>query len=471
MRHALDCGSVVLTLALALGACDAGSSSEPANIGGDTGSAAGGSESAGTTAGAGTTTGAGGAPIGSAGMGAAGTTASAGTGSGTGAGAGGMSSGAAGAGTGIVMNDPATYTQNSAGAKYPYPQGHAFPHCAFPAYNTDKVALAYRNWKTKFFQGGRVIRPENGNDTVSEGVAYGMLIGVYMNDKPMFDALWTYAQGKRDGNGLMNWHLDENGGTVSGGAATDADEDMAYALLMAGAQWNGEYHASAVTLINAIWDKEVEGGSIVLKPGDNFGGSSQTNPSYFAPSYYRAFAKATPGHNWAAVIESSYTILAAAAGAQGLVPNWVNAQGAGVNGPGNDVNGLYYGYDACRTPFRIALDFCETGEPRAKAYLDKVVGFLDKAGGPRLAALKDGYTTSGANPPGTLGDYGAGMAFFGPAGVAALSGGHDAVMSGVYSSLVVNTTNAASTSFTYFHGSWGVLSLLALSGNYWDMTL
>ena len=39
------------------------------------------------------------------------------------------------------------------------------------------------------------MRPENSNDTVSEGIGYGMLIGVYMNDQPMFDKLWAYAQG------------------------------------------------------------------------------------------------------------------------------------------------------------------------------------------------------------------------------------------------------------------------------------
>ena len=170
------------------------------------------------------------------------------------------------------------------------------------------------------------------------------------------------------------------------------------------------------------------------------------------------------------MLSSSYNILAAATGADGLVPNWVSSQGAGVNGPGNDANGQYYGYDACRTPFRIALDYCENGEPRAKAYLDKIVTFLDTAGGTRLAGLKDGYTTTGTNPPGSLGDYSAGMAFFGPAGVGALAGGHEAVLSGVYTSLVINTSSASSGSFTYFHGSWGVLSLMAMSGNYWDMT-
>ncbi|MES1177222.1 MAG: glycosyl hydrolase family 8, partial [Myxococcales bacterium] len=272
MRYGLYTGGLGLILALAASACDAGTSSEEAS---------GGAPPDQPTAGAGNVASAGAPPV-NAGAGpltgGAGPAAGAGP---TGGGAGGSS--AAGAPTGgIVMKDPSSYPQNSAGAKYPYPQGHAFAHCTFPNYDTDKVALAYTNWKTKFFQGGRVIRPENSNDTVSEGIAYGMLIGVFMNDKPLFDALWTYAQSKKGSNGLMDWHIDANGGKIGGGGATDADEDMAYALLMAGAQWGGDYKAAGVTLVNSIWDKEIEG-STTLKPGDNFGGSSQTNPSYFAP--------------------------------------------------------------------------------------------------------------------------------------------------------------------------------------------
>ena len=111
----------------------------------------------------------------------------------------------------IVMKDPSNYPQNTAGATFPYPQGHAFAHCTLPAYDTDKVAMAYTAWKAKFFDGSRVIRPENNNDTASEGIAYGMLIGVYMNDQPMFDTLWNYARSKLDGNGLMTWHYSSSG--------------------------------------------------------------------------------------------------------------------------------------------------------------------------------------------------------------------------------------------------------------------
>ena len=88
-------------------------------------------------------------------------------------------------------------------------------------------------------------------------------------------------------------------------------------------------------------------------------------------------------------------------------------------------------------------------------------------------SIRDGYTVAGTNPPGILGDYAAGMAFFGPAGVAALGGGHDAFLTTAYGAIVNGTTVPAIMGingvFTYYHASWGVLSLLTLSGNFWNM--
>ena len=372
-----------------------------------------------------------------------------------------------------VMKDPSSYPHNTAGAAFPYPQGHASAYCTFAVYNTDVVATAYMNWKTRFFDGSRVVRPENNNDTVSEGIAYGMLIGVYMNDKAMFDALWAYAKAHHNSNGLMTWNIGSNGSAIGSGAATDADEDMAWALIMAGKQWNSAtYMNEAVTLIRNLKAHGLDGN--VLKPGDNFGGASQTNPSYFAPSYYRAFARVSGDSGWMAVLDQSYTILAASSGSNGLVPNWVNSSGAGVAGPGGDQNGLHFGYDACRTPWRIAMDYCETGEPRAKAYLDKIVGFFVGQAPDAINMLKDGYTTSGANPSGTLGDYSAGMAFYGPAGTAAMQGGGQPdFVRRAYLGLVSQTTGGAMNAsgvFTYYNASWGVLSMLALSGNFWNMS-
>src|SRR6185437_652951 len=262
-----------------------------------------------------------------------------------------------GTGNAIVMNDPSTYPQNAgSSAVFPYPQGHALPHCSFPAYNTDTVETAYTNWKAKFFVGNTVIRPENGNDTVSEGIGYGMLIGVFMNDQPMFDALWSYAKAHPSGkgDGLMTWCIAGGSGSCSGpNSATDGDEDIAYSLLMASRQWSGGTYANdAMTQIKAIMAHDVSGG--ILEGGDGFNNTNEIDPSYFTPSYYRAFAAYDTADSaaWMSLIDKVYSILQAASGSDGLVPNWVSQNGAGIT-VSNSMVDPYFGYDACRIPFRI----------------------------------------------------------------------------------------------------------------------
>jgi endo-1,4-beta-D-glucanase Y len=306
-----------------------------------------------------------------------------------------------------------------------------------------------------------------------------MLIAVFMDDQPMFDSLWSFGKSHNDGHGLMTWCFPGGAGCCSGGgSATDGDEDMAFALLMASKQWptKASYSSDATALINAILQYEVESGTNVLKPGDNFGGSSEMNPSYLAPSYYRAFAKATGNQKWMDVLTASYNILAKASGQYGLVPNWASSSGTGVAGPANDGNGGYFGYDACRTPFRIAIDYCWNGETRAQTYANLIAGFYaSKATNANLAGVNDGYTPAGANPSGALGDFPAGMSFTGPAGVAALAAGsaQSSLRDNVYHLLWADTTQGGmriSGVFSYYNASWGVLSLLALSGNFWDMS-
>ena len=402
--------------------------------------------------------------------------AAAGGGSGSGGSGGSSGSGTGGTDNAIVMNPSSSYAQNSgSSATYPYPQGHALPNCAFPAYSTDVVETAYMNWKAKYFVNGTVIRPENGNDTVSEGIGYGMLIGVFMNDQSMFDTLWTYAKAhpSNKNDGLMTWCVPSGmSGSCSGsGSATDGDEDMAYALLMASKQWSGgNYTSDATALIKSIFAHEVSGN--ILESGDGFNNANELDPSYFAPSYYRAFARVDPGDNWMGVLDECYTILAAASGSSGLVPNWVNQSGTGISNV--DSNGTYFGYDACRTPFRIGIDYCLNGESRAQTYAGLISTFYSsKSTATSLSGISDGYTTTGANPSGTLGDYGAGMAFTGPGGVAAMAAGDTTLRDVTYLTIKADTTGTAmrvSGTFTYFHASWGVLSLLAMSGNFWDMT-
>src|SRR5256885_681391 len=43
--------------------------------------------------------------------------------------------GGQGGATGGDPNDPASYPHNTPGAAFPFPQGHAFAHCALPMYD------------------------------------------------------------------------------------------------------------------------------------------------------------------------------------------------------------------------------------------------------------------------------------------------------------------------------------------------
>src|SRR6185312_10496304 len=125
--------------------------------------------------------------------------------------------------------------------------------------------------------------------TVSEGIGYGMILSAYLGDRATFDGLWSYAKSHFDANGLMNWKIDANNGTIGFNAATDGDEDMTFALIAADKRWGG-YSADASAMIGKIMAHEIEPNTWVVKPGDVFGGSNLLNPSYFAPAYYHLFA-------------------------------------------------------------------------------------------------------------------------------------------------------------------------------------
>ncbi|HEY5039894.1 MAG TPA: glycosyl hydrolase family 8, partial [bacterium] len=187
-------------------------------------------------------------------------------------------------------------------------------------YNNADIIAAYDKWYTDCVTssgaGGflRVQRPNDSglflNSTVSEGIGYGLVIAVYMNDENLFDNIWKYEQthlDRVDGTGLMNWYIDSGGGTAGSGAAADGDEDMAWGLLMASRQWGGSgtlgttYLSLAINQINNIYNHEVSGGNLMA--GDTF---SAINPSYFAPAYYQEFAAVTTNAGWLTVAANCY---------------------------------------------------------------------------------------------------------------------------------------------------------------------
>ena len=424
MRYAwIGCA---LSLGLAVAACSGGKSGDDDDDnGGESGAGTGGSSAQG----------------GSSGKGGSG-----GTAGGTGA----------KGGTGGTGGSAGSATQPLPGGPFAFPQNKKPPHCELTstANASGAVQSAYNFWKQTFVvsaTGGlRVQRTENSNDTVSEGIGYGMLIAVYMNDKATFDGIWSFAKLHRGGSGLMTWHLNADGTVAAqgSGSATDADEDMAYALAMASAQWqSGTYLDEAKTLINAIMSNCVAADG-TLKPGDSWGATDRTYPDYFAPSYFRVFKALTGNANWDVVIKRNYEILAAVSGEHGLVPDYTTSKYDLSQG---------YKYDACRTPWRIGLDYCQYGTPEALTYLQKVGTFFDGVG---VSNIGDGYALDGSKTS----NFG-NMAFIGPAGVAGMAGWpkllNDAFTYGA-------TGNGGSQN--YYAQTLRVITMLVMSGNFIDVT-
>lgn len=397
----------------------------------------------------------------------------------------------------LMMHGPAA---KQTGMNFPFPQNRQSSRCTYPVnYCNDDVMAAYNQWKADTVTnsgapaGRRVRRPnEPGlekDSTVSEGIGYGMLIAVYMNDQSLFDDLWLYEQKFVDGNtGLMNWYIKPDGSGLEAnpsgvGPATDADEDMAFALLMADKQWGGKgglaknYIDLAKQTIGSIWANEVFQYKY-LRPGA-WGDSGATNVSYFAPAYYKQFAKVDTANatNWMNLVDNMYDVLnnkAVSSGngnqANGLVPAWCDAGGkpnGGAFGQGGP-SPTNYQYDSCRTPFRIGLDWCWNGDTRAQTYVKLTSDFFSAK---TAAKIVDGYDLNGNDHP----QYQTGnnaqvasAAFIGPAGVGAM---HDPkYQTFVNDAYTTVAKRQALVGGTYYDDSWMVMSMLMMTGSFLDYT-
>jgi len=95
---------------------------------------------------------------------------------------------------------------------------------------------------------GAYILDSGNNDVRSEGMSYGMMMAVQMNDKNMFDRLWTWAKTymyrttntSNNNRGYFNWSQKTDGSNSQTGIAPDGEFYFATALLFAHARWGSD---------------------------------------------------------------------------------------------------------------------------------------------------------------------------------------------------------------------------------------
>lgn len=259
------------------------------------------------------------------------------------------------------------------------------------------LASTWTNYKAAYVdpQTFRTIDTSRDSITTSEGQSYTMLRAVWQGDKTTFDGAWQWTRTHlaRPDDRLFAWLWNPSVGSAGGidtaqsgeNTASDADSDIALALLFAYARWQDpSYLAAAHAIVADIWDKEVVTirGVPYLAADDVEKTSSSpwivVNPSYLSPASYHLFAELDPAHPWEALRSASYDFLAKSADATlgasasaHLPPDWVRVSRSdgslvAVTSAGYDIN---FGFDAMRVPFRIGLDAAWFGNPRATALL------------------------------------------------------------------------------------------------------
>jgi len=341
-----------------------------------------------------------------------------------------------------------------------FPQNTAIGTCT-PATNAAKyssaIAKAYATWTKNFVQNDHVIAPEQSGVVSSESMGYGMLIAAAMGDKAAFDKFYGYVKMNLSG-GLMTW---KNG---SQGSATDADEDIAYALLMANQQWPaGGYKAGADSMISAIASSDIVGGKVT-------GGSmfqSVFNASYFAPAWYRSF-----GASFSNVTTTTYGLVNAnvSAPTAGIPTDWGNlsdgkptASGsANVTSEISDPSGAM-GYDAARVPWRLGLDAC-LGSTNTTALNSIVSFFAAKYGaGAKIDLMDAGFIkSSGAVHPKAVTLQGS---YIGPIGVGAMAVKNAAMRDRAFRTML-DILESGDFNHTYFPTTVGLLTVLAMAGDF-----
>ena len=122
---------------------------------------------------------------------------------------------------------------------------------------------------------------------------------------------------------------------------------------------------------------------------------------------------------------------------------------------GREPSNRSYGYDATRTPFRVALDVCWSGDARAKAFSQKIGSFFAGIG---AANIVDGYNVNGT----VSGSY-KNSTFVGPAGAAGMASGQKQLVADAYTRVAADA-KAANTN--YYDRSWALFTVMLMTGNF-----
>ncbi len=303
--------------------------------------------------------------------------------------------------------------------------------------NTDheNSAMAWEAYKKAFIdQAGRTIDPSSQLVT-SEDQAYSLLHAVWANDKKTFDTVlsWTYKNMLLSDKYLFasgyGTKQDGSKGIVNDGTASDADQNIALALILADRRWHDtHYRQLAESIIPDIWlyDSAVIKGKRYIVAGDWASQKNNktfiTNTSYILPYAYKEFALVDRNDNWSEVVATAYQTLTQCTNATldgkrsvGIPPDWckINRDGTVTSADNITKNSSDYSGDAMRVLWNVALDFKWFHDNRDLQYLNNMRSFWTNEWN-RNDLISASYSHNGKKDSNaeSLAQYGSLLAYF-----------------------------------------------------------
>ena len=277
--------------------------------------------------------------------------------------------------------------------------------CGGAATATSPQQQAAARFLAKYAQpDGRVVRLDQGGDTVSEGQAYGMLLAEVAGDDAAFRRIWGWTHDHlRLRSGLFAFHTNAAGKVVSQQAASDADLLIAWALLRYHGPGAATRHRDGRQVAAAILAHEVTtgpGGTPILAAGPwATGRPASLDPSYWSLQALQGIAQATGGQQWRRLAAGTVALMRQLTrDGRLLPPDWAELTAAGVLRPEAAPDGsqpqAQYGLDAQR----VVVWFAASCDSRARALAARWWPLLRASGRAQALALRPDGTVLNPTP-------------------------------------------------------------------------
>jgi len=222
------------------------------------------------------------------------------------------------------------------------------------------------------------------NDVRTEGMSYGMMVAVQLNNQTLFDSIWDWAKQHMEHSqpsdpryGYFSWHASTGGNSMDPNPASDGETWFITGLYMAYSRWNDQKYRDAADLIlHASMSKtgSGKGGSIYPMWNNHTGvenaesqvvfvpyGNSATftDPSYQLPGFYElwrahALSRDSAIANLAESLRDSsrnFLMELCPGSGSGLCSDYTDFKGS-PHGSGNTFH-----FDAWRVAQNVGMDF------------------------------------------------------------------------------------------------------------------